>query len=62
MIQLVKDALPLGAAALIGALLLIGEAALAILALAGSIAVVPLVYAPDVEDIARATRDGELDH
>jgi len=49
------------AAALLGVLLIVGDGALVILAMAGGIVALPLAYAPDVDEIARATRDGEFE-
>lgn len=50
-----KNHFPFAAAVLIGTLLTVGDGTLAILALAGSIMALPLAYAPDVDEIARAT-------
>jgi hypothetical protein len=57
-----KLAFPAVAVALIGTMLMAGDGSLAIMAFVGCIAVVPLIYGPDVDEIARATRDGEFDH
>lgn len=59
-----KQLLPFAATVLIGVLLNVGDGSLAILAFAGSIVAIPLIFAPDVEEIARATRgrrDGRAD-
>jgi hypothetical protein len=57
-----KLAFPVAAVALIGTMLIAGDGSLAIMTFVGCIAVVPLIYGPDVDEIARATRDGEFDH
>ena len=61
MIAILKQAFPFAAIALVAVLLLAGNAALALLAFVVCVAAIPLVYAPDVEDIARATREGGFD-
>ena len=55
-----KRLFPIAAAALIGGLLLFGDGALAIVVFAGCIALVPVIYGDDVDEIARATRAGEF--
>jgi hypothetical protein len=57
-----KRYFPLLAVTLICSVLALGDGALAILVIVAGIIVLPLIYGPDVEDIARATREGELDH
>lgn len=57
-----KQVFPALAIALIGTLLLVGDGTLAILAFAAAIVALPLVYGPDVDEIARATRNGDFDH
>lgn len=60
MFAALKRLFPIAAAALIGALLWSGDGALAIVVFAGCIALVPVLYGGDVDEIARATRAGEF--
>ena len=59
MFKAIKQAFPFAAAALIVLMLTVGDGTLAIVAFAGCIALLPLIYGPDV---ARATRNGDFDH
>jgi hypothetical protein len=52
---------PFAAIALTAGGLLIGDGSVSILLLAASIALLPVAYAHDVDDIAQATREGRFD-
>jgi hypothetical protein len=57
-----KQHFPYAACAITPSLLLVGDGTLAILALAASIALLPLAFARDVDEIARLTREGAYRH
>jgi hypothetical protein len=62
MFKALKQAFPFAATAFIVLLLTVGDGTLAIVAFAGCIALMPLIYGPDVDQIAHATRNGDFDH
>jgi hypothetical protein len=59
---IVKRVFPGFAVALVAALLLPGDGTLAILGFVACIVAIPLIYGQDVDEIARATREGDFDH